>query len=305
MASGGDEKNKKKEAHRCTQRKQQRRENWQRFWRSKNIPAFLWESSFQFVTWVLIGTSIGFTLLFFGMGNMRGAFWSVIALGISIVLMFAILADRHFFQGKSAEATSSKLSFLVVAETVIHLTTRTEEPNGRFWVAFETNKEVLMSPITDLIYVRFTNDNPKPVMIDHYGVDIRNPDGTWTKTASLDKKIGQLMMVRREQFIDIALDEPTFDRAVKNVSIISGGTVKGWLLIERPMGFDEATDWRLRIRDINNREGSSIIAPNTSGHIKPTETLSGTSFTTGNLRDVSHFRPMYYSDLLKQTGNAP
>lgn len=67
-------------------------------WRNV-LTAFLWESSFNIITWVCIAASLGFALLFYSKGEMRGFLWSLIALIICTVLMLGVIADRHFFQG--------------------------------------------------------------------------------------------------------------------------------------------------------------------------------------------------------------
>jgi hypothetical protein len=213
-----------------------------------------------------------------------------------------------YFGHLGIRSIGPRLPFSVAAENIVRVAHRAEKPGATFWVVFPNGNEIAMAPITDCIYIRFTNNDPKPIMIDYYAVDIRTPGGSWSKTASLDRKIGQIVMtVGRTTTVDtardITFDEPTFDRAVKDVSIISGGTVKGWLLIERPMGFDGITECRLRIRDISGRQGISIITPPPAVSPKFTDTLSSVGVTiSGPPRDVTQFHVMYYSDLLRSLG---
>src|ERR1700736_4090127 len=66
--------------------------------------AFLFDSAYQIVTWVCIAGSFLAMSYFLSKDNMRGAYWSGVVLLIFVVLMLALLGDRHFFQGK-AEST--------------------------------------------------------------------------------------------------------------------------------------------------------------------------------------------------------
>jgi len=261
--------------------------------RKMNITDFLFESAYQIVTWVLIGLSIGFFIFYLGKGNSRGILWSLISLFVWIIVMVGIIADRSFFR--------KILSFYVLAETHFRTTFRGEKPGATFWVSFSNGDEAAIVPITDCIYVRFTNESPMPIMIDYYAVDIRGPGKSWTKTALLERIIGQLIISTSAYTRDMSLDEPTFEHAVKDVSILSGATAKGWLLIERPMGFDGTAEYRLRIRDIGGRTGTAIIAPGPPMH-HFADSLSSVGMRIGNDYDTSNFHVMYYSDLLKKYG---
>jgi hypothetical protein len=94
--------------------------------------------------------------------------------------------------------------------------------------------------------------------------------------------------------------EPLFDQTIKDRSIGAGKAVKGWLLVERPEGFDREPNsrkWRFRIRDVNNNEGVSEIAGTIGKSLKESLTIVG--FKLGDKRDIRQRQLMYYSDIWK------
>jgi hypothetical protein len=163
--------------------------------------------------------------------------------------------------------------------------------------------EIVVLAITDLIYVRFTNSEASPMMIDYYAVEIRKPNGKWQKAVCLNRLNGTLFMRGSiNEGCYMTLDEPLFDNAIKNVNIpANGGSVKGWLIIERPEGFDGADEnrqWRLYARDINGNQGYSTITQVAARRFD--ETLSDVGFKVdfAQRKDISKYRAMYYSGFL-------
>ncbi|HEV3099881.1 MAG TPA: hypothetical protein VGY75_09200, partial [Candidatus Udaeobacter sp.] len=76
---------------------------------------FFMESAFQVVTWVLIAFAIGGIWYYAGKNDMRGAFWSGVALVIFIILMLGLIADRHFFQGKNTSTEKERPHISIAA----------------------------------------------------------------------------------------------------------------------------------------------------------------------------------------------
>src|SRR5438093_229339 len=77
-------------------------ENERQSARHVNIADFLFDSSYQVVTWVLIALCIGAIFYYAGKDNGRGILWSGIGLLFSIILMIGIIADRRFFKSNHA-----------------------------------------------------------------------------------------------------------------------------------------------------------------------------------------------------------
>jgi len=59
---------------------------------------FITVSVYDLVTWVGIGLSIGFVLIYGSQGNTRGIRWSIASLVFFVLIMLAIRAKQHFFQ---------------------------------------------------------------------------------------------------------------------------------------------------------------------------------------------------------------
>src|SRR5262245_397708 len=73
------------------------------------LPDFLFDSAYQIVTWVCIGGCLAFFFYSLSRDSMRGAYWSGSFLIVFIVLMLALVGDRHFFQSRKGEPiTKSK-----------------------------------------------------------------------------------------------------------------------------------------------------------------------------------------------------
>jgi hypothetical protein len=68
---------------------------------------FLFESIFQLVTLVGIAIAIAAIFYFLSKDNSRGVIWSSAALACAVVVMLAIIADRHFVRG-AVNRTSSE-----------------------------------------------------------------------------------------------------------------------------------------------------------------------------------------------------
>src|SRR5437016_4433555 len=191
------------------------------WWKGYRMSGFIYN---VFIGVIFVVAFAGF-LFCLSRGNYQAGFYWLVASLISGAIGIIALYQYYVVNPHKTES----LKFSVAAETIFRVANRTDQPSARFWVVFPNGNETAMVPITDCLYVRFTNDTSKPIMIDYYAVDIRNPSGAWSKTVSLDRKIGQLAITDQTApgtARDISLDEPTFDRVVKDVSIISGGTVK-------------------------------------------------------------------------------
>jgi hypothetical protein len=59
------------------------------------LRAFLFDSAYQVVTWVLIALAIAALFLFLSKGNHKGILWSVIALLVCVEVMVGLIAERY------------------------------------------------------------------------------------------------------------------------------------------------------------------------------------------------------------------
>jgi hypothetical protein len=67
-----------------------------------------------------------------------------------------------------------KPSFSVAAEVLLTVSNRAIISNtSPYLMAYPHGAETVLSPITDLIYIRLTNNRTAPLMIDYYSVEIR------------------------------------------------------------------------------------------------------------------------------------
>jgi len=65
------------------------------------LRAFLFDSAYQIVTWVLIALSISAVFFFLGRQDYGGVVWSSVALVICVVIMLWLLYDRYITEGKT------------------------------------------------------------------------------------------------------------------------------------------------------------------------------------------------------------
>lgn len=176
-------------------------------------------------------------------------------------------------------------------------------------MAYRHGEEIVLSPITDLIYIRVTNNRTTPLMIDYYSAEVRSTkQPQWKKAECLNRVAslaeGKLFITDTNDGLAAAFEtrliDPLFDQAIKDRSISAGEAVKGWLLVERPEGLDgepNTRKWRFRIRDVNNNEAISEIAEPIGKSLR--ESLMIRGFKLGEKRDIRQLRLMYYSDIWK------
>jgi hypothetical protein len=231
--------------------------------------------------------------------------------GLLLALVGILLWLVSYYRPRSPDTVSQqKPSFSVAAEVLLTVPNREIiSSTSPYLVAYSHGEETVLSPITDLIYIRFTNNRTAPLMIDYYAAEVRSTKEPQWKKAECLNRIGGLAGSKlfftnpKDKFagaFDTTLTEPLFDQAIKDRSIGAGEAVRGWLLIERPEGFDgepNTRKWRFRIRDVNNNEGVSEIAGTIGKSLKESQTA--VEFKLGDKRDISHLRLMYYSDIWK------
>ncbi|HUE40441.1 MAG TPA: hypothetical protein VMO75_00785, partial [Chthoniobacterales bacterium] len=154
------------------------------------------------------------------------------------------------------------------------------------------------SRITDLRYVRLTNEGPRPLMVDFLAVEISKDGKNWNPTTLIDISNGQLFFPNVKEGLKkclrVKLDKPELKTMTFDKNIGSGETVKGWLCIARPTGsgFD-MTKWRIRIRDNKGEQGISEVTG--VGKRSDNETFSGTGLTFNENDDLTGIQFTFYN----------
>ena len=224
---------------------------------------------------------------------------------VAIILgLAAVFAWFHAWIAESEKNQS--LTFSAASEGGFTAPTR-DIATTRFCLALWHANEYIIVPVTDLILVRFTNSEETPAVIDYYAIEVRVGNGKWQKVLCLNGLNGKIFWRGSvNEGREITFDSPRFDVAVKDVNIpANGGTAKGWILLERPEGFDKRQNrqWRLRARDAKGRSGYSIISDPPKRDVDDSSQFSSGlgsfGFTWGEREDLSSFRMTYYSDFLK------
>lgn len=252
---------------------------------------FFFDSVWQFITWVCIGLSVGFLVGYFFKGNGRGIMWSATALGICILLMIGMIADRIWF-GESPQ-------FSVVSEVTIFNPVR---ESVSWFVVYNRGTNIVASPINQMIYVRITNETGASIMIDYLSPEISRDKKTWTPATLIDIPDGRFYWLNPKEgndalakSIETIFPKPQLKDAVSDQNIADKATVKGWLCVERPYDGDNLF-WRLRIRDTKGAQGIAEI-----DHMQSTkETFAGAAMTvTGKTADFSGIKFVMYSERSK------
>ena len=238
--------------------------------------------------------------------------WSLpTRLGLVLTLIAIALSAVFYWWPRSPDTVSQqKPSFSVAAETLLTVSNREIiSSTSPYLMAYRHGEEIVLSPITDLIYIRVTNNRTTPLIIDYYSAEVRSTkQPQWKKTECLNRVAslaeGKLFIADTNEGLAAAFEttliDPLFDQAIKDRSISAGEAVKGWLLVERPEGLDgepNTRKWRFRVRDVNNNEAISEIAEPIGKSLR--ESLMIRGFKLGEKRDIRQLRLMYYSDIWK------
>jgi hypothetical protein len=173
-----------------------------------------------------------------------------------------------------------------------------------YWLVHRYVDEVVASPITDLMYVRFTNLDSSPLLVDYYAVDVREKGKEWRPAKSLDHVRGQIFTVTKEggpaDAVKTTLTDPKFNEVITNKNIGRGESVRGVLIIERPEGLDQPieTEWRMRIRDAKGKKSAAVMAEPTSYGIN--QSLVKLGLSMDEHVDIRGIRLVFYSELARK-----
>jgi hypothetical protein len=254
-------------------------------------------SAFLFVV------TFAFFIVYFTKGTYEGhriaLYWGIGSFAFAGIGIFSAY-DYYIIKPERDAATIPRVS--VAAEVVISGVYRNMQTS--YWLAYEYGTHGVASPITDLLYVRLTNCVGCPsLMIDYFSVEISSNGKDWTPATRINVSEGKVFWAAGEQGLaaasEVTLDKPQLTEVVIDKNIGSGDTVKGWVIIERPGGFDGEGDrkWRFKIKDVSGVETIANMAPAVAKSFK--ETFGGTGFVLGERKDLRQLTAIYYSERSK------
>jgi hypothetical protein len=82
-----------------------------------NFKAFMFDSTYQIITWVLIALAVGSIFYYKSQGSNRGIIWSIVALIIFIALMVGMIADRYVSEDQDTETSPADRPWLSIEIT--------------------------------------------------------------------------------------------------------------------------------------------------------------------------------------------
>ena len=164
------------------------------------------------------------------------------------------------------------------------------------------DKPPVISPITDLIYVRLTNKSAtQSLMIDYFAVEVSNDGRKWVK-ATLVESVGKMYFSTPRiennipMFGELIPQQPLLRDVVFEKNINPTDTVKGWMRVERPEGFDNAR-WRMRVKNLQHDEVDVPIEhPLPARDATDRESFSGAYFKVGERRDLTGIQTCFFSE---------
>jgi hypothetical protein len=137
--------------------------------------------------------------------------------------------------------------------------------NLSFWLATPSMKDPQVYPLELLLFVRFTNHKATTCMIDLYGLEAEQNDGTWTTMPSIGLKQKTLYSGNDIHHAnETETVEQSFNDAIDHKNIGPEETVEGWLFLVAP---EQWSGGNIRIR-ITETDGSvytkyvEVAAPN-------------------------------------------
>lgn len=218
----------------------------------------------------------------------------------SVVLLALIsqtaFADQPFDTPISTdEATSSERDFEVALEAGwLHPKSMDES----FWLVHGDKKGLtIASPISGLLFIRFTNLSDAPIMIDSYSIEVLNGKQEWVRLVTIDAHTGEVYnrgpTDDMKQACRSNIEQDTFDYAIANKNIEPNHTVRGWVFVEAPeAGLDGGKEARFNLTDtLGNKT------------VRPIRVLTGESQSmqprllhVGETKDLSQARKQFYSE---------
>ena len=211
------------------------------------------------------------------------------------------LGIRHLTRATVSQnlATKAEPSFSITCATLI--STGERWPLNRdhvtpwLWLTEQGNDRIL-SPVTDLLYIRFTNLDRDPMLIDFYGLEVRQKDKPWTKATRINANRGKLVTFigpGRKQAVEVNFSDQVFDWLIRKKPIKSQDTVLGWIFVERPDGYIGEMEWRFTVKDIRERKNSVLVTFLEGG----TKTMNMAEIPIGSPIDLSNTQLKFYSEV--------
>jgi hypothetical protein len=247
----------------------------------------------------ILGSLGGLILVFAGLHGFENKSITVISFGIGAILV--IVGVCFYWQNalsKKEELTKTKEpGFSVICATLITAGVREidrENVSRNKWVWLTTQGDDLVaSPISDLLYVRFTNLDSDPMLIDFYKFEVRENGKPWAKATRIYGTRGKLVIFAGGKSVEVPFsDNQVFDRLIV-IPIAPKDTIVGWIFIERPAEYIGTLEWRCVVKDIRKREWEAPVTFLEGG----AETTSSAPIPIGDPVDLSSARVKFYSEV--------
>ena len=216
------------------------------------LPKFTWtQHVLRMVTplWILSGIAFGLAGVLYGILHYRyAALWmAYIAIVLGSGSLFA------WFHSEVVKYETTHTPNVSVAAEVWLTVAQRDQMRFAFVSHSQARNKTIISPINDLVFVRLTNDSISTQMIHYFVVEMSKDGHKWEPGTLIDFRFGKIFWIDTQQGLqkatELRLEGPQLKDAIADKNIQSGETVKGWLLVECPAGFD-AGRWRLRVQNI-------------------------------------------------------
>gem|GEM_PF-3783555 len=167
-----------------------------------------------------------------------------------------------------------------------------KQMNSIFWMCFSG---LYISPVSICCYMRFTNHQSVPIMIESYAVEGKI-ENKWQKITRMDSG-GKLFNIQSDGTAfarAIPLNFNAFDDIARDTNIGPGQTVHGWIFLELSEALESCKEWRFRMKSIDGIESTSPMTPDA----KPDEDSirGGMMQPTGTTVDISSLPRVVYSE---------
>jgi hypothetical protein len=247
----------------------------------------------------------GLIVAFAGLHGFANKSITIISFGAGAILL--IVGGCLYWQDAIWKRDSRVPSFKISTETWISMPRETDR-SGVWWLLYDQatfKQQPVLCPITDMMYVRLTNESEHPMMIAHYSVEVCFEGREWQPATRMDTTGTRLFLVGSDEGFanpaEFGFGEPTLEQAVVDKNIGPKESIRGMVIIERPEGGgypDFKPKWRFTITDADGAKAKSVL---TLGAFKGDQTFVVTKLKVIKREhpDLTQIERSYYSERRK------
>lgn len=175
-----------------------------------------------------------------------------------------------------------------------------KEMNASLWFATNAKYESTISPVHRGVFIRLTNLQSKPSMIESLRVEVLNKENVWVKLPHIDMRFGKLYWVNKDfqQAIEINVMENGLDFLLDNKVLQPYQPVRGWIFFELPQDISFLSPMRIYVRDTEGVETMRIYNPSKKDKYEDS-ILGGTLKVLKGKWDISRYNKRYYGEPIK------